>query len=62
MMKVFKLKYESIEAAMEDIEPRNLQDVYYFTDGTGRVDVIAPEDTIFLGEIKNPSKPIHNFL
>jgi hypothetical protein len=59
-MRIFKLKYENDDLAKKEIEPLNLENVVYL--GNGKVDVIAPKDTIFTGLEVEPKEPIHSFL
>lgn len=59
-MKIFKLKYETEELAMQDIQDKKIEDAVFL--GGGKVDVIAPETTKFNGLEVTPTKPIHNFL
>ena len=59
-MRIFKLKYENDDLAKKEIEPLNLENVVYL--GNGKVDLIAPKDTIFTGTEVEPETPIHSFL
>ena len=68
-MIVYKLKYDTKEDAMQDLKNRELiavvliepiepDEVWNFC----LVDVASKNEQTFLGEIKNPEKPKHNFL